>query len=101
MAKRRATGGSAQLELPLEVAAEPPPRPEPEHPPGEPQGKRPWIWRYCKLNPEADHRSEKPGREGLLYDCCCPPAGCLVGFAPDWREWPGYRNRRNGERREQ
>ncbi len=57
---------SVQLELPLEP--------------------RPWIWRYCKLNPDADHRSDKPGRESLRYNCCRPHGHCLVGFGPPWQQ---------------
>ena len=55
-------------------------------------GEKPWIWRYCKRGPEADHRSEDPRKDGMLFDCCCPPGCCLVGFGKPWS--PG----RNGDR---
>ena len=47
-------------------------------------GEKPWIWRYCKLNPQADHRSQDPGKKGMLFDCCCPAGYCLVGFGKRW-----------------
>ena len=50
---------------------------------------RPWIWRYCKMNPDADHRSDRRGRAGMAYDCCCPHGRCLTGFAPAWTPGPG------------
>ena len=56
--------------------------------------ERPYIWRHCKLNPDADHKSDRPGRESINYYCCCPEGRCLVGFGPTWTPGQGEWARR-------
>ena len=79
-----------QLALPLAISQETLPKIPQEMTPE----TRPWIWRYCKLNPDADHESDRPDRAGMKYDCCCPQGHCLTGFAPAWLPAPGGNGRK-------